>query len=69
VYRSLETLIEGGTTLVLVEQDLRRALRVGTRVACMLEGRIVLEGQPDELSRESISQAYFGLYRPAAAPA
>jgi hypothetical protein len=33
----------------------------------MLEGRIVLEGQPDELSRESITQAYFGLYRPAAA--
>jgi len=63
VYRSLETLIEGGTTIVLVEQDLRRALRVGTRVACMLEGRIVLEGVPDELSRESITQAYFGLHR------
>jgi branched-chain amino acid transport system ATP-binding protein len=63
VYRSLETLIEGGTTIVLVEQDLRRALRVGTRVACMLEGRIVLEGVPDQLSRESITQAYFGLHR------
>jgi branched-chain amino acid transport system ATP-binding protein len=67
VYRSLETLIEGGTTIVLVEQDLRRALRVGTRVACMLEGRIVLEGLPSELSRESITRAYFGLKREVAA--
>jgi hypothetical protein len=27
----------------------------------MLEGRISLEGKPSELTREQISQAYFGL--------
>jgi branched-chain amino acid transport system ATP-binding protein len=61
VYRSLETLIAGGATLVLVEQDLARAMRVAGRVSCMLEGRIVLEGRTRELTREQITEAYFGM--------
>ena len=65
VYASLHTLLAGGATVVLVEQDLGRALAVATRVACMLEGRIVLEGRADELSRDEVVQAYFGLRRAA----
>jgi branched-chain amino acid transport system ATP-binding protein len=61
VYRSLETLIAGGATLVIVEQDLARAMRVAGRVSCMLEGRIVLEGRTRELTREQITEAYFGM--------
>jgi branched-chain amino acid transport system ATP-binding protein len=63
VYRSLRGLIEGGTTIVLVEQDLARAMSVADRVACMLEGRIVLEGARGELTREQVTDAYFGLRR------
>jgi branched-chain amino acid transport system ATP-binding protein len=63
VYRSLRTLIESGTTIVLVEQDLARAMGVADRVACMLEGRIVLEGARGELTREQVTDAYFGLRR------
>ncbi len=63
VYESLRTLIEGGATIVLVEQDLNRALAVATRVACMLEGRIVLEGRAEEMTREQVVEAYFGLRR------
>jgi branched-chain amino acid transport system ATP-binding protein len=63
VYRSLQALIDSGATVVLVEQDLSRALEVADRVACMLEGRIVLEGVPSELSREQVTEAYFGLRR------
>jgi branched-chain amino acid transport system ATP-binding protein len=59
VYRSLKTVIESGTTVVLVEQDLTRALTIADRVACMLEGRIVLEGT--DLTRERVTKAYFGL--------
>jgi branched-chain amino acid transport system ATP-binding protein len=66
VYRSLHDLIEGGTTIVLVEQDLARAMSVADRVACMLEGRIVLEGARGELTREQVTEAYFGLRRQAA---
>jgi branched-chain amino acid transport system ATP-binding protein len=61
VYRSLEGLLTSGATLVLVEQDLARAMRVAGRLCCMLEGRIVLEGRADELTREQITEAYFGL--------
>jgi branched-chain amino acid transport system ATP-binding protein len=61
VYASLATLMSSGTTIVLVEQDLTRALRVADRVACMLEGRIVLQGNAATLSRAEITDAYFGL--------
>ena len=66
VYQSISHLIEAGTTIVLVEQDLTRAMRVANRVACMLEGRIVLEGARGELTREQVTEAYFGLRRQAA---
>jgi branched-chain amino acid transport system ATP-binding protein len=69
VYQSLETLMTSGTTLVLVEQDLKRAMRVADRVICMLEGRIVLEGTAKELTREQVTEAYFGLGRGGAAEA
>jgi branched-chain amino acid transport system ATP-binding protein len=61
VYRSLASLIEAGTTMLLVEQDLSRALSVASRVVCMLEGRIVLAGRAGELTREQVTEAYFGL--------
>jgi branched-chain amino acid transport system ATP-binding protein len=63
VYRSLATVIEGGTTVLLVEQELTRALDIAQRVMCMLEGRIVLEGRASELTREQVTEAYFGLRR------
>jgi branched-chain amino acid transport system ATP-binding protein len=61
VYRSLGVLIGGGATVLLVEQDLSRALATASRVVCMLEGRIVLEGPSRDLTREQITEAYFGL--------
>jgi len=63
VYDSLRTVIASGATIVLVEQDLSRALRTATRVACMLEGRIVLDAAADCITREAITEAYFGLRR------
>jgi branched-chain amino acid transport system ATP-binding protein len=65
VYRSLAGIISEGTTVLLVEQDLARALKVAGRVICMLEGRIVLEGQAASLDRDQVVSAYFGLKRPA----
>jgi branched-chain amino acid transport system ATP-binding protein len=66
VYRSLAELLDTGTTVLLVEQDLSRALAVADRVVCMLEGRFVLEGTPGELTREQVMEAYFGFRRSAA---
>jgi branched-chain amino acid transport system ATP-binding protein len=69
VYASLQTLLTSGTTIVLVEQDLTRALNVAGRVICMLEGRIALEGRAADLTRDQVTQAYFGLDKSVAEPA
>ena len=66
VYASLQGLLGGGATIVLVEQDLGRALRVADRVICLLEGRIAYQGAARETTREQIMQAYFGLRGAAA---
>src|SRR5579871_2588176 len=63
VYRSVETLIASGATILLVEQDLNRALKVANRVMCMLEGRIVIQGTAGTLTRERITEAYFGHHK------
>jgi branched-chain amino acid transport system ATP-binding protein len=63
VYASIRALVAAGTTLVLVEQDLRRAVGVADRVICLLEGRIVLEGPAADLSLDQIMAAYFGVDR------
>jgi branched-chain amino acid transport system ATP-binding protein len=60
VYKSVEALIASGATILLVEQDLNRALKVANRVMCMLEGKIVVEGNAGTLTREQITDAYFG---------
>ncbi|HVY52098.1 MAG TPA: ABC transporter ATP-binding protein [Devosia sp.] len=61
LYQSLAGLMQSGTTIVLVEQDLNRVMRVASRVICMLEGRIVLEGATATTSRDRVTDAYFGL--------
>ncbi len=60
IYRNLARIIAGGTASIIVEQDLRRALASCTRFLVMLEGNIVLEGRPGEVSEEKITAAYFG---------
>lgn len=60
IYRKLARIIQGGTTCIIVEQDLKRALAACTRFVVMLEGAIVLEGRPGEVSQEAITAAYFG---------
>lgn len=61
VYAAIDKLIEAGTTILLVEQNLDRAVAVANRLVCMLEGSVVLEGNAGSLDRERITDAYFGL--------
>lgn len=51
----------GDTAMVVVEQDLDRAMAFSDRVICLLEGRIALEGKPQTLGKQAITGAYFGL--------
>nr|WP_319383206.1 ABC transporter ATP-binding protein [uncultured Roseibium sp.] len=61
IYDALPGIIGQGMSAVIVEQDIAKALSVAGRVYCMQEGRISLEGRSDELTREQISSAYFGV--------
>jgi branched-chain amino acid transport system ATP-binding protein len=61
IYESLPAIIAGGTTLVIVEQDINQALAVADQVYCLQEGRLSLSGRPRDLTREQIAQAYFGV--------
>lgn len=61
IYAALPQITAGGTTAIVVEQDTGQALSVATRVYCLRGGRVTLEGTPQSLTREAISNAYFGV--------
>ena len=61
IYGALAGIAGQGTTIVLVEQDVSRALSVASRVYCLLEGKVSLSGKPAELTEGEIMKAYFGI--------
>ncbi len=61
IYDLLPQLLDSGVTVLLVEQDVSQALNVASRVHCLLEGRITLEGPPATLTAAQIQDAYFGV--------
>ena len=61
LYARLEALKSSGVAMLLVEQDLNRAMATASRAICMLEGAIAIEGPTATLSREEVTEAYFGL--------
>lgn len=61
LYAVVRQIAQSGTTVVLVEQDVRRSIQAADRVYCLLEGRVSLHGRPNELGAEQISRAYFGV--------
>jgi branched-chain amino acid transport system ATP-binding protein len=60
IYKNFVRIAASGVTTIVVEQDLKRALSACNRFVVMLEGSIVLEGRPGEVSEEAITAAYFG---------
>jgi len=61
IYAALADIKQRGTSVVLVEQDLLHAMSVADRAYCFQEGRVSLTGRPQDLSRDAIHTAYFGL--------
>jgi len=61
IYASLPAMQADGMALLIVEQDVQLAMQVSSRVVCLQEGRVSLEGASDALTREQITKAYFGL--------
>ena len=61
IYKQLKQINDEGITIILVEQDVKRSLRIANRAYVMLEGKIALEGDASDLSEEQVQKAYFGM--------
>lgn len=61
IYDALPGIVGDGMTAMIVEQDITKALSVSSRVFCLMEGRIALEGRTGEVTHDQITAAYFGV--------
>lgn len=61
IYAQIPRIVAEGLSLVIVEQDIAQALKAAARAYCLQEGRVALHGATRELTRETISAAYFGV--------
>jgi branched-chain amino acid transport system ATP-binding protein len=58
----IRTIYDEGVAILLVEQNVAKALDIANRVYVLEEGRFVAEGPPSLLlSQSRIQQAYLGL--------
>jgi branched-chain amino acid transport system ATP-binding protein len=61
IFRAIRTLPDQGTTILLVEQNAKAALRIAERGYVMETGRIILEGETvDLLNNKEVQRAYLG---------
>lgn len=52
--------LRGQMAMILVEQDMRRALAASDRFVCLLEGRLVMQGASNGADTAALARAYFG---------
>jgi branched-chain amino acid transport system ATP-binding protein len=61
IYDCLGAITAEDTTVVLVEQDINRALDASARFYCFQEGRLALTAPTKNFDRSEITVAYFGM--------
>ncbi len=61
IFRTIQEINQTGTTILLVEQNARMALRVANRAYVLETGRITLSGKPEEMAKNpEVQKAYLG---------
>ena len=61
VFKIIEEIKASGTTVLLVEQNAKKALAIADRAYVLETGKIVLSGDAKELMNdESVKKAYLG---------
>ena len=61
VFKIIEEIRAGGTTVLLVEQNAKKALEIADRAYVLETGKIVLSGDAKELMNDdSVKKAYLG---------
>jgi branched-chain amino acid transport system ATP-binding protein len=61
LYGFIPAIKRRGIGILIVEQDIERALTVADRFYCLLEGRVSLTGRPVDVDRDLVTKHYFGL--------
>jgi branched-chain amino acid transport system ATP-binding protein len=61
LYRTVKEINQKGLTTVLVEQDVKRSLKVADYAYILQEGKVMLRGNPRYFSEDVVKKAYFGL--------
>lgn len=61
IFDIIKVVSEGGTTVLLVEQNAKKALSIADRGYVLETGKIILEGKADDLlHNEAVQKAYLG---------
>ena len=61
IFDIIKEVSESGTTVLLVEQNAKKALSIADRAYVLETGKILLEGDADDLlHNESVQKAYLG---------
>lgn len=61
IFDIIESISKSGTTVLLVEQNAKKALSIADRAYVLETGKVVLEGDAkDLLENDSIKKAYLG---------
>ena len=60
IYESFKTIRAEGMSLVVVEQDIVRAISVSDRLLCLLKGQITLATDTKAVDMDRLTSAYFG---------
>jgi branched-chain amino acid transport system ATP-binding protein len=62
IYEIIPKIVEHGTTVLLIEQNVHRSLSIADRAYILERGRVTLTGSAQELiENQEIQGAYFGL--------
>lgn len=62
VIEQVRTLVDHGAQIILVEQNVRAALRIADHVYILAQGELQFDGKPEELSEEDeLIELYLGL--------
>jgi branched-chain amino acid transport system ATP-binding protein len=60
IFEALRRLAATGTTLLIVEQYVGRALELADVVHLLDRGRLTFSGRPDDVDDETVLQGYLG---------
>jgi branched-chain amino acid transport system ATP-binding protein len=61
IFETLQQIVDTGTSLLLVEQYVTRALAIADRVYLLNRGRVVFSGPADQLAGDDVFERYLGI--------